>query len=361
MSDDDVYAERLRQVLNGEGSAMEIADDGLARILQQAHQPTRGRRPGWLAPLAVAAAAVVLLGGVALGVGLIRGGNNGTAQPGPAGSGSTSSTPSPSPSPSTSPSGPSASASQSPSPSTSTSTTGSSQAPPPPVTRAYAIYYVADVPGFGPRLYREFHALVPDKDNAGVALAELFGGNATDPDYTSIWPSGTQALSVTSQGDLATVDVSDFPAVGSQAESLAVQQVVWTVTASQPDIKQVQLLVNGKPPKSGSLDLSKPVRRASALDVEANVWILAPTEGQTVTSPVKVTVYGTGFEGNVPLKIFKDGVQVAAKPVTTQQGGFAQASTTFTLSAGSYEVRAYNDNGKNGTLQLWDTKTFTVG
>ena len=42
-------------------------------------------------------------------------------------------------------------------------------------------------------------------------------------------------------------------------------------------------------------------------------------------------------------------------------GGFAQASTTFKLPAGSYVVRAYNENGKDGTLLLWDTKTFTVG
>jgi hypothetical protein len=42
-------------------------------------------------------------------------------------------------------------------------------------------------------------------------------------------------------------------------------------------------------------------------------------------------------------------------------GGFAQASTTFKLPAGSYVVRAYNENGKDGTLLLWDTKSFTVG
>jgi hypothetical protein len=41
-------------------------------------------------------------------------------------------------------------------------------------------------------------------------------------------------------------------------------------------------------------------------------------------------------------------------------GAFATASTTFTLPAGTYELRAYNDNGKDGTLILWDTKTFTV-
>jgi len=41
-------------------------------------------------------------------------------------------------------------------------------------------------------------------------------------------------------------------------------------------------------------------------------------------------------------------------------GGFAQASTTISLAPGQYEVRAYNDNGRDATLQLWDTKSFTV-
>ena len=73
-----------------------------------------------------------------------------------------------------------------------------------------------------------------------------------------------------------------------------------------------------------------------------------------------IHVYGTGFEGQVPLKIFQDGVEVASSAVVTRMGGFAEASTTFDLPPGSYEVRAYNDNGQNADLTLWDTKTFTV-
>jgi len=39
---------------------------------------------------------------------------------------------------------------------------------------------------------------------------------------------------------------------------------------------------------------------------------------------------------------------------------FAEATTTITLPPGTYEVRAYNDNGRDDTLELWDTKTFSV-
>jgi Sporulation and spore germination/Immunoglobulin-like domain of bacterial spore germination len=359
MSDDDVYAERLRQVLNGEGSAMEIGDDGLARILNSAHAPGAGsRRPSWLAPLAVAAAAVVLLGGTAIAVGLHHGSTNNNALPVASGSSST-------PSASSSPTG-STSTSQ-PSQQTSTSvppSTGPSQHSSTPVVtpaRALAIYYVANVPGVGTRLYREFHALpVPTAVSpAFVALNELLGGSAVDPDYTSLWPSGTV---VRSGGgglgtDTATVNLSQLPTGSAAAKALAIQQLVWTMTAADPSIKRVQVNLDSY---TGVVKHGTPVGRVNALDVLANVWILAPTDGASVTSPVKVTVYGTGFEGNVPVEIFSNGTQVAAQALTTQMGAFAQASTTFKLPAGTYEVRAFNDNGKNGTMQLWDTKTFTV-
>jgi hypothetical protein len=360
MSDDDIYAERLRQVLHGEGSAMEIADDGLGRILQEGNASGgASRRPSWLAPLAVAATIVVLLGAAALGVGLYNGGGNKTSTPPVGGSLGTSTSPSTSAITSTAGPSPSTGTSVSTPPTSSTATSSATSTPPPSAPVALGIYYVADVPGVGTRLYREFHSLPVTGGKAMTALAELFGGNAVDPDYTSFWPSGTEAQSLTTAGTTATLDVNQFPDAGTTAQVLAIQQVVWTVTAADPSITAVQVTVNGKAPK-GPASLAKPTTRANALDTEANVWILSPTEGATVSSPVKVTVYGTGNEGNVPIEIYQGNTRVAAKAVTTQMGAFAQASTSFTLPAGSYEVRAYNDNGKNGTLLLWDTKSFTV-
>jgi hypothetical protein len=79
-----------------------------------------------------------------------------------------------------------------------------------------------------------------------------------------------------------------------------------------------------------------------------------------VSSPVAIKVYGTGFEGNVPLKVFKGGTEVASTQVTTRMGGYREAGTSIELPAGSYELRAYNDSGKDGSLTLWDSKAFTV-
>lgn len=352
---DDQYAERLREVLHQEGSTMGTSDDGLNSILSQAHESggSGGGRPrSWLVPLAVAAAAVVLIGGLGIGIGLARSGGDDTNALPAATSGSpatsASTLVSPSPTPATSQPSPSAATSQ------------SSSTVPATVDAALPIYYVADLNGHGTRLYREFHTLpTPAGAKAQTALAELFGGSAVDPEYSSLWPSGTQIRTLTIDGPLATLDVTDFPSAGAAAEALAVQQVVWTVTGAQPSVKKVQITLNGQPASSSAV--ARPVGRASAFAVQADVWITAPTEGASTTSPVKVTVYGTGFEGNVPIKIFQNDTEVAAQSVTTMMGGFAQASTTFKLPAGSYVVRAYNENGKDGTLLLWDTKSFTVG
>jgi hypothetical protein len=231
--------------------------------------------------------------------------------------------------------------------------------------RAVAVYYIADAAN-GPRLYREFHRLtVPGDGAAGtatirVALAEMFAGRADDPDYTSPWPTDTSVRSVSVSGDLATVDVSGFVSVGASFETAAVQQLVYTVTAADPSVRRVRLLVDGAVPPSGHSDWSVPIARAPALDVQAFVWILTPTEGAETTSPVRISVYGTGFEGTVPLKVFRGETEVASTFVTTMMGGFREADTTIALPPGEYELRAYNDSGRDASLQLWDTKTFTV-
>jgi hypothetical protein len=223
------------------------------------------------------------------------------------------------------------------------------------------IYYVVDVEGVGPRLYREFHQVHAKGDKVAAALTEMFTGSAKDPDYQSMWPTSTRVLSVKRLGGgVVQVDLSGFVQLGAAFEGAAVQQLVHTATAAEPSNPSVKLLVNGAVPPSGHMDWSEPVKRSAPLETLSNVWILSPVQGATVSSPVKVSVYGTGWEGNVPLKVFRGSTEVASTNVTTMMGGFAEARTTIDLPAGTYELRAYNDNGRDETLQLWDTKAFTV-
>ncbi len=305
----------------------------------------RGGRPRWLVPIAAAVTALVL---VIVAVVLLGDDDGGQPGAGPATTTSATATTSPTSRPTSSPTS---------SPVTSSPTSG-------PVAGQVTVpvYYVVDVQGVGPRLYREFHRVTRTGDTVMTALKEMFTGQANDPDYRSLWPASTRVLAVTKgETPTITVNLSGWATnLGSSFEAAAVQQLVYTATAADPSVTRVRITVNGQEPPSGHLDVSAPQSRSPALETLGNVWVLAPEQGSTVSSPVVVRVYGTGFEGNVPLKVFRGGTEVASTAVTTMMGGFATAQTTVSLPAGSYELRAYNDNGRDATLQLWDTKAFTV-
>lgn len=354
---DDELMTRLGAVLRDEAGRYEPAPDSLGRI--QARVPARGRRVSvrWLAPLAAAAVVV----GVASAV-VLQPGADHTATPLP---GTSSGMPRPTGSPAPLPTVSTPSESPSATPQPSGSATGG-PGPTPSKTgpvktgcisagkHGYA-YYVSDLNGTGPRLYRGT-ALLSCHLGVEEALTVPVG---KDPDYLSMWPSGTKVLSMSRAGAVVTVDLSAFPVTSQQNETAAVQQLVWTVTANDPSITSVRVKVDGAPPVA-HLDWSKPVRRGNSLATLSNVWIISPGNASTNGSPLKVRIYGTGFEGQVPLRIYQDGTEVASGAVTTRMGGFAEATTTFDLPPGTYELRAYNDNGQNGDLELWDTKTFTI-
>ncbi|HRW18294.1 MAG TPA: GerMN domain-containing protein [Dermatophilaceae bacterium] len=251
-------------------------------------------------------------------------------------------------------------------PTTSRSTTGPTGSTPvttasPSAQVVVPVYYIAEPdPKAGPRLYREFRSVSPHPAGPiGAAVTAMLSLPPLDPDYANGW-SGVSLRSVHRAADVVTVDLSGWGGWGAAYEGAAVQQLVYTVTAADTSVTGVRITVNGAAPPSGHLDLRGVQRRGNALSTVGLVWILTPQQGATSGSPVTVTVYGTGFEGHTPLKVFRGGTEVASTFVTTAMGSFAEASTTITLPPGDYELRAYTDNAENGTLRLWDTKAFTV-
>jgi spore germination protein GerM len=98
---------------------------------------------------------------------------------------------------------------------------------------------------------------------AKSAVDELLLGPAEDG-HTRVIPKETQLRGVTVAGKVATVDLSaDFVDKfkgGSNIAALAVYSVVDTV-ASNPGIKQVQILIEGQPRAdfAGAVDLSQPL------------------------------------------------------------------------------------------------------
>lgn len=333
-------AARLRSALTWEASTMAPSDDALTRIRER----IAGRRRWYRHPALVAVAAAVVLAAAVVGGLALYGGDTEPDTVTSAGTGPASRTASDTPSVTDSATSPSDTASPSP--------------PAAPVEGWVYVYYLRD-DGTGPRLYRERRPN-PGTEPVQAALATMLGEPALDPDYTSAWPSGTTVLGYSVAADTATVDLSDFTEVGTAADSVGVQQLVYTVTANDPRVRRVRVLVNGEPPSSGR-DWSTPVARAPRAQVQAPIWLLAPTEGQTVSAPVRIRGYGTAFEATISWAVYQGSTKVAEG--FTQggaNGAFAPFADTVTLPPGRYEIRAFEVSAEDGSPRNVDTKTFTV-
>ncbi len=349
--DDDVVEARLRRALNSEASMVQPAGDGLQRIRGGIDE--RSGHAWWRNPaFALVAAALVGLAAGGLFFGL--GGDDGSTQ---VSNHSDSATPTRSVSDSGTPTS-STSDSSTPDPSDSASACCATAKPGRTNVQTY-VYFVHD-DGQSLRLYREEHLVSGRGSNAKLAVQRMLRGTPDDPDYSSPW-NGARLLHYRKAGDTATVDLSGFVAVGSAAEEVATQEIVYTVTANDTSVRQVRLLVNGATPQSGVLDLSQPVTRAPMVNVQGLIWILAPKQGATVGSPVQIDGSGTATEGTISWEVRQDGVVV--EQGFTQGGSngtFAEFHDTVDLAPGDYEIRAFENSGQDGSPIHVDTKSFTV-
>jgi germination protein M len=336
--DDDPLAAQLRDALSSEAAMVTPSDDGLQKIRDGIAEEDR---PWWQHPATLAVAAAVVLGvAVGGGIAFLGGGDD---DKGNVVAGTSDS--------------PTASTSESPEPSDSPSPSESASAP--STTSSIYLYYAMD-DGQSPRLYREVRPLGGTQP-VNEMLLSMFAQPPADPDYASLWPRRTKVSDYRVDGDTATLDVSDFPSLGAEAEKVAVQQLVYTVTANDKSVKKVKLLVNGKAPPSGHSDWSQPVARAPMVEVQGLIWLLSPTEGETVSSPVTISGYGTAFEATINWEAYRDGEKVAEG--NTQGGAngeFGEFTDTVELDPGTYELRAFDFSAKDGSPENVDTKTVTV-
>jgi spore germination protein GerM len=342
----DPTAARLRAALNAE-AAMVHTDDQLSSIRER----TEGAaRPWWQRPALVAVAAAVILGlAVGGGVALLN-----DDEPTVVAGGDASTEPA-----TTAESTPS----ETPSTSEGTATPTAAEA-----SEEVWVYYVMD-DGGTPRLYREQHTVEPTPGSGGgvpaatMALDEMFRTAPEDSDYRSAWPQEPLLRGYSVEGDTATVKLADFVQAGAAYENIAVQQVVYTVTANDKAVKTVRLLVDGKAPPSGHQDWSEPVARAPMVEVQGLIWLLSPSQGEAVSSPVEIAGYGTAFEGTISWEVRREGSDEVVADGFTQGGSmgeFAEFSDSVVLEPGTYEMRAFESSAENGEPIHVDTKTFTV-
>lgn len=347
--DDDPLAARLRAALNAEADMVQPGDDGLENI--RGGVAAAGRRPWWKHPAAPAAAAAVVLALMAGGFALLAGGGD-SKDDGVVATKQTTTAPAVSRTPSAS--------------DTATPTPSSTESGAALPSSDVFVYYMHD-DGTAVRLYREIHHAqgATSDAKAGVALDTMFSQKPIDPDYVSVWPLGTKLRDYSVSGDVATVDLTDWAAGCACVEDEAVQQVVYTVTANDSSVQKVLLRVDGKVPTSkANNDWSKPVERAPMVDVQGLIWLLAPAQGSTVSSPVTISGYGTAFEGTISWEVRADGGKGAKVAEGHTQGGsmgeFAEFQDTVDLQPGSYEVRAFEVSAESGKPTHVDTKVFTV-
>ncbi|AVT31868.1 hypothetical protein C6361_23030 [Plantactinospora sp. BC1] len=246
---------------------------------------------------------------------------------------------------------------------------GTPAAGPTATTAGLPVYYLGGDPG-RPRLYREFHRLwLHDgsaRDRATAALRNLLDGPVgMDPDYRNPWPVGTDLREVTVADGVATVDLAGAADndVDEVTARLAVQQLVWTVTAV-PGISGLRLRLDGAPVDRlwGRVDTSGVLRRAPATEVLAPVWLISPQHADTVNRSFQVHIAGILPEATAQLRIQRGTRTVREQFVTLSIAGPAQgeAKVAVTLPPGRYTLTAYAISLADGTEQFLDDHTVTV-
>jgi Immunoglobulin-like domain of bacterial spore germination/Sporulation and spore germination len=239
---------------------------------------------------------------------------------------------------------------------------------------AVPVYYVGQT-SHGQRLFREFH-----ESNGHPALVqavtEAVDVGASDPDYQTGWPKGTTLgarFTGSGNGGLITVDLQprdgtslhNRPAGMSRtAASLALQQLVYTAEAATGTSAPVQFLLGGHhTDKILGQPASKPVTRASADAVLAQVWIIDPSEGSRVKTGFTVTGLAAAFEANVQWEL-KQGHTVVNSGFTTAKQCCTMAPYSFRVTAppGAYTLVVHDSDPSGGEgLGVWrDTKDITI-
>lgn len=248
---------------------------------------------------------------------------------------------------------------------TPTPETGDADGSPAPGTVARPVYWLGAMKDSrGPRLYREFWSRPESADPIRDALELMLQEEPKDPDYTSLWADGTTVRDVRRDGDVAVVDLSKEASTnggGSGFEGASVQQLVHTVTAADPSVRAVQLLIEGERAETlwGHADMTEPVSRAPAAETLGPVW-LDVREGGTIDGGFGGTA--TVFEATVSWELRQRGkvVQEGFSTATEGAPGRGEWTATADVPPGDYELRAYESSAKDGSVTWLDTKRVTV-
>ncbi|MGI5237621.1 GerMN domain-containing protein [Dactylosporangium sp. CA-139066] len=207
------------------------------------------------------------------------------------------------------------------------------------------------------RLYREFTpvTLADDTDRGRIraAVERSLRGQAADPDYRTLWPAGVTVRDVGIDGATVTVDLDG---VGDPPSDLALQQLVYTVSAvsTYTSIRKAD----------GVRVLGRTLHQAPMADVQAPVWVIEPAQGAVVGKTFTVYVAGIVWEGTVHVRVRDAGGGVVFEQVVQLSAGapaLGEARVPVTLGSGKYTVESFFISPKDSSVQWVDDHEFSVG
>lgn len=233
----------------------------------------------------------------------------------------------------------------------------SPSSPPPAGSVPTTIYlFLADERG-EPGLLPVARALPDAAAVAPATLEALLAGPTADeaaaPNHllTAI-PTGTRALGLVLEGNVATVDLSGEFGGGGGSESMLgrVAQVVYTLTAL-PGIEAVQFRIDGRPAEAlggEGIVLDEPQTREDYTEQLPEIFVDTPAWGASVSSPVRVTGLTRVFEATFQVQLFDDRGLALAETVVT--------ATCGTGCWGTFDVQleATIDREQTGSLRVFE-------
>lgn len=252
----------------------------------------------------------------------------------------------------------------------------------PPETSTVTVYYLVDSAG-RTWLAPERHE-IPEQARIGrAALEELIQGSAQDPDHVTPIPTDAQILDLTIEDGLATVDWSADVLeanVGSGAEALGIQSIVWTLTEF-PTVDRVRFTVEGRGQGTASNGRAiedwwghvglyeQPFRRAKAIEVLEPITIWTPVEGATVGPTFLVEGEASTFEANVPIRILDaGGALVQTEVATATEGGPGRGTFSIEItiqdppaSPERWRLEAFEENQETGEEFFVQSREIRVG
>jgi uncharacterized protein YcfL len=229
------------------------------------------------------------------------------------------------------------------------------------------VYFVTDTPR-GLKLVSEKQKFVAQGELSEFIIAQLISGKISpiDPDYVNLWDGSHTLNSISVEGSRATVDIDLGKLnVGSEGETRAIDQIVWTLTEVAPLITIVNFKVNGEVVETfaGHVDLSTPFQRAPDYEVLNALQITSMAEGAKRSNPVSISGMACTFEANVVWSVRNERKTVEQGFTTARAACPIRSKWSVTLpqlEPGNYIFEVFEYSAEDGALVASDDKSFEI-